>query len=92
MLADGPLPSASATLMRVSLRLAERLDDQALMERALAVLRKDYALLGSTPFAYASHINLLACGQKTGGRDEAESSGRPAHQAPGQDMQMQMEN
>jgi len=60
VLADGPMPSPSAVVLRVSLRLAERLGDDTLRRRSLEVLARNHARLAQEPFVNATHINLLA--------------------------------
>jgi uncharacterized protein YyaL (SSP411 family) len=70
LLADGPMPSPSAVLLRVSLRLAERLGDDTLRRRSLEVLAQDHARLAEDPFANATHINLLADYASAIGADE----------------------
>ncbi len=60
ILADGPLPSPTAILLDTSLMLANRLDDSELRDKALLVLRQDYAQLASSPFVYATHVGVLA--------------------------------
>ncbi len=60
ILVDGPLPSPSAVILDTSLVLADRLHDSDLRDKALRVLRQDYAELASSPFVYATHIGVLA--------------------------------
>jgi len=60
VVADGPLPSPSAVVLRASLGIAEHLDDAALRTQARAVLERDYEALGTSSFAYATHIDVLA--------------------------------
>jgi len=60
VVADSPLPSPSAVVLRASLRIAEHLDDAALRTQAMAVLKQDYEALRTSSFAYATHIDVLA--------------------------------
>lgn len=59
VLADGVLPSPSATLIDTTLRLAARTGDAALHARAVEVLWTASSGLVASPFAYATHIGLL---------------------------------
>ena len=54
-IADGPLPSPTALLIELSLRL----DDPKLRAKALAALRLGYGSAQTQPFAYATHIRAL---------------------------------
>jgi len=56
---DDHLPSPSGLLLEVSYRLAARLDDKALRERALAAANSGQQLLTEQPFWYVSHIQAL---------------------------------
>jgi uncharacterized protein YyaL (SSP411 family) len=56
---DAPLPSASATLIDLSLRLAQRENDKVLRGKATAALRIGYEQLTESPFTYPSQIALL---------------------------------
>ena len=58
-LADGPMPSSSAVLIKSSLRLAQRLNDQGLEQQALLALSSGHSVISQEPFWYASHINLM---------------------------------
>jgi uncharacterized protein len=60
LLADGPLPSAAAVLIDVTLRLAGRTGDEALAQRARAVLLQGHPALHRTPYLHASLIDRLA--------------------------------
>ena len=65
VLPDGPTPSPSAVLLRVSLAIADRTGDEALRRRALNALGRDYPALSESPLLHASHILLLLeTGQK----------------------------
>lgn len=56
ILFDGVLPSASATLINVSLRVAKKNNNLALMKKVLRALNVGHAEIMSQPFMYASHI------------------------------------
>ncbi len=60
IIADGPLPSPSATLIEVSMTLSQRLGDPRLYSRALTALLVDTPALLDSPFFYATHVSLLA--------------------------------
>ena len=55
MLADGPMPSASAVLIRLGLRSK----DKQINEKAINALQFGHNVLTSQPFWYASHVSLL---------------------------------
>jgi hypothetical protein len=59
LIADGPTPSPSAVLLRVSLRLAEATGDNALRRRATEVAARDYPALTESPLQNATHVLLL---------------------------------
>ncbi len=59
--ADGPMPSASATLIRVTLELARMSKDKQLLEQALSALNRGHGILKTDSFWYATHI--LAMGE-----------------------------
>lgn len=59
IVADGPLPSASAVLIAVSLTLGER-GDAELRRRALGALNSGHELLKEDPFWYATHVAVSA--------------------------------
>lgn len=61
---DGPLPSPSGTLLRVSWRVALASHDKKLQQQVLAALGLGHELLEQQPFYYASQIALLAEVQK----------------------------
>lgn len=56
---DGVLPSASATLINISLKQAEKNKDSVLEKKALKALNVAHAEVVSQPFMYASHILAL---------------------------------
>ncbi len=58
-LADGPIPSPSGVLARVSLRLAERLKDKPLRVQALAALNSGHRLIESGIFWYPTQIGAM---------------------------------
>jgi len=55
MLADGPIPSASAVLIRLGLRSK----DKQINEKAINALQIGHNVLTSQPFWYASHVSIL---------------------------------
>jgi hypothetical protein len=55
-LPDGPMPAASATLTRVSLRLAQVLGDRALRQRAASALNAAGTVIDTEPTAYVSYL------------------------------------
>jgi len=65
VIADGSLPSASATLVRTSLEYARAYKDQALETRALTALNVGFETLSSTAFWYATQIAALQYATKT---------------------------
>lgn len=56
---DAPLPSASATLIELSLQLAQREGNKELNEKAKQALRIGHEQLKQNPFTYPSQIDLL---------------------------------
>jgi len=67
VITDGPMPSPSAVLAEVSLRLAVRTGDASLRKRALAALDSGHKLVQRDPFWYASHVGaMLAATQENG--------------------------
>jgi hypothetical protein len=56
VLSDGPMPSPSAVLAEVSLRLAEKTGDKALRRQALAALNSGSAVISANPFWYATPV------------------------------------
>ena len=56
---DGPTPSPSATVIRVSLHLAKKLGDGDLRRQALAAANSGQQLMHSDPFWYVSEIQAL---------------------------------
>jgi len=59
LIKDAPLPSASASLIDLSLQLAQHENDRKLREQSLAALSIGYAQLKQSPFTYPSQIQLL---------------------------------
>lgn len=58
-IADGPMPSSSAVLIKTSITLAQRLKDKSLKRLALLALSSGHDLIKQEPFWYASQINLM---------------------------------
>ncbi len=75
-LADTPLPSPSAVLVGVSLRLARHFHDAKLRRQALSALNVGQDILTSDPFWYATQIHVLARAQSRSGsaEDRADTS------------------
>lgn len=63
VIADGPMPSPSAVLVRVSLQVARQSGDQALLKRALSALNVGRTDIESDAFWYASQIEAVAIAQ-----------------------------
>lgn len=61
VLADGVLPSASAIVIDLSLKLARQNNNAVLKEKALKALNSGYDQVIEQPFWYASHIQALYC-------------------------------
>ncbi len=59
IVADGPMPSASASLIRVSLELARRMKDQRLLLQARSALNRGHKILKTDNFWYATHIRTM---------------------------------
>ena len=59
LIADGVLSSPSATLINISLKLAEKNKDNRLKKQSLSALNISHTDLVSQPFWYASHIVTL---------------------------------
>jgi len=59
VIADGPMPSPSATLIAATLELAARRGDKALRERALGALNSGQAQLAADPFWHATQIRTM---------------------------------
>jgi uncharacterized protein YyaL (SSP411 family) len=60
MLDEGPLPSPSSTLLRVSLQVAERNGDKMLRARAKKALAAGHVELQQTAFDHPTQVSLLA--------------------------------
>jgi len=56
---DAPLPSASATLIELSLELAQRDADEALHAKVQQALSIGHEQLAQSPFTYPSQIDVL---------------------------------
>jgi len=63
VLADGVLPSASAIVIDLSLKLARQNNNAVLKEKALKALNSGHDEIIEQPFWYASHIQALYCYQ-----------------------------
>lgn len=59
IVADGPMPSPSATLLQVTLILAEHTGDQVLKKRVASALNRGHAILSTDSFWYATHILVM---------------------------------
>jgi len=59
LIKDAPLPSASATLIDLSLQLAHKDNDRELGEKAMAALSIGIEQIKQNPFTYPSQIQLL---------------------------------
>lgn len=59
IIADGPMPSASATLIKATLELAKIKNDAALIKRAKSALNRNHDTLSTDNFWYASHISTM---------------------------------
>lgn len=57
---EGPLPSPSAVMMRVSMELARHENDQSLMDRVRNVMQIGHSKLKQEAFDYPSQVSLLA--------------------------------
>jgi len=57
---DNPMPSPSATIIGVSLRLAELDPDDALKRQAVSALAISQEVLKKQPFAYVTQVQLIA--------------------------------
>jgi uncharacterized protein YyaL (SSP411 family) len=53
---DGPMPSPSGVITRLSLALAAATGDEALRDRALGALNSGHDLIAAEPFWYASQV------------------------------------
>jgi len=59
VVADGPMPSPSAVLTHVTLKLARRLNDKKLLSVAMSALNRGHAILKTDNFWYAAHIEAM---------------------------------
>lgn len=64
VIADGVLPSASAIIIHISLKISEKNKNTELKEKALMALNAGRAEIMSQPFWYATHIQTLYDYQK----------------------------
>jgi uncharacterized protein YyaL (SSP411 family) len=60
VIADGPLPSPSATLLAAAIQLARSTGDTGLRQQALAALNTAHDRVASEPFWYASQVAAVA--------------------------------
>ncbi|WP_455198292.1 thioredoxin domain-containing protein [Kaarinaea lacus] len=60
MMAESPLPSPSAVLLRISMETAHRLDDKALIEKTRKSMNAGHSQLSQVAFDYPSQVSLLA--------------------------------
>jgi len=58
-ISDGPTPSASATMLGVTLEVAASLNDAGLRERAAAAMGRTGRGLAAQPFYFSSHVAVL---------------------------------
>jgi len=65
VISDGVLPSASAVLVNVSLKVVKKNNNEKLKTKALKALNAGQPDIVSQPFWYASHIQALSEYQKT---------------------------
>jgi uncharacterized protein len=65
VLSDGPMPSPSAVLAEVSLRLADKTGDVTLRRQALAALNSGYSVIRANPFWYATPVSALLRAART---------------------------
>jgi hypothetical protein len=59
IVADGPMPSPSAVLLQVSLRLANRAGDAVMKKRVASALNRGHEILATDGFWYATHIGVM---------------------------------
>jgi len=59
VIADGPMPSPSATVIRASLDLAKKLGDADLRRQALAAANSGQQVMLADPFWYVSEIQVI---------------------------------
>ena len=59
IIADGPMPSPSAILIRTSLKLAALESDKSLYRLAVSALNRGHQILKTDNFWYATHIAAL---------------------------------
>ena len=60
VLEDNPMPSLSATMIVVSLRLAELQKDETLRQQAMSALAMSQDVVQAQPFAYSSQVQVIA--------------------------------
>ena len=76
VIADGPMPSPSATLIEVSLRLARDDHDTRLLRRARRALNVSHGMLRADAFWFATQIEALALAQPSGAGGDGQSGAR----------------
>ena len=64
--ADGPMPSPSASLIRVTLELAHINKDKQLLAQASVALNRGHRILATDNFWYATHLLAMAEALKVG--------------------------
>jgi uncharacterized protein YyaL (SSP411 family) len=60
IVADGPMPSASASLIRVTLELAQINNDKQMLAQARSALNRGHKILQTDSFWYATHILAMS--------------------------------
>jgi len=59
VVSDGPMPSASASLIRVTLEFATKTDNKAMLKLAKMAVNRGHAVLKTDNFWYATHIRAM---------------------------------
>ncbi|NOY66560.1 MAG: thioredoxin domain-containing protein [Gammaproteobacteria bacterium] len=60
IIADGPMPSPSAILIKASIKLANLLKDKQLSRKAISALNRGHKILKTDSFWYATHIGVMS--------------------------------
>lgn len=60
VIADGPMPSPSGSVLATSLALATQSNDRTLTKKTLAALNSGHKTIETGPFWYASHVAAMA--------------------------------
>jgi len=60
IIADGPMPSPSAVLIRVSMKLASMMNDKGMMDLAKSALNRGHETLKTDNFWYATHVKAMS--------------------------------